>query len=376
MSPKTPSYRHHNPSGQAVVTIDGRDLYLGKYGTPESRAEYDRLISEWLQNGRMLPAGTDLTINEMLVRYIGHCDEYYRRSDGTPTGEAEAIRLSLLPLKHLYGHTLARNFGPRGLKACREAMIDAGLCRNECNKRTQRIVRAFKWAAENELVPASVWHALRAVDGLKKGRSRARETAPVKPVLDEHIAAVLPHVLPPVAAMIQVQRLTGMRPGEVVTMCSGDLDRTGCVWMYRPGQHKTQHHGHERVIAIGPRAQQILAAWMKDDPRPLCSRREKRWSRCVRKCGENAKPGSSRHSVIGVRNNLGGSPGSGIQLTAITRQSVGPARKLASRHGIRTSCDILAVRNSAASITSTLRVSPWGSVLHRLLKFAPCSTPP
>src|SRR4051812_47820333 len=39
-----PSYRLHRPSGQAVVTIDGKDQYLGKHDSPESHAEYDRRI--------------------------------------------------------------------------------------------------------------------------------------------------------------------------------------------------------------------------------------------------------------------------------------------------------------------------------------------
>ncbi len=72
--PKTPSripsYRHHRPTGLAVVTLSGRDHYLGKHGTPESRAEYDRLPREWLNAGRALPvAAGDLTVNELLVRY-------------------------------------------------------------------------------------------------------------------------------------------------------------------------------------------------------------------------------------------------------------------------------------------------------------------
>ena len=36
---RNPSYRLHKPSGQAVVTLNGRDYYLGKHGTAESRAE-------------------------------------------------------------------------------------------------------------------------------------------------------------------------------------------------------------------------------------------------------------------------------------------------------------------------------------------------
>jgi hypothetical protein len=43
---RIPTYRLHKPSGQAVVTISGRDHYLGNYGAVTSRAEYDRLIAE------------------------------------------------------------------------------------------------------------------------------------------------------------------------------------------------------------------------------------------------------------------------------------------------------------------------------------------
>jgi hypothetical protein len=52
---RTPSYRLHKPTGQAVVTLNGRDIYLGRFGSPESRAEYDRTIVEWISNGRRLP---------------------------------------------------------------------------------------------------------------------------------------------------------------------------------------------------------------------------------------------------------------------------------------------------------------------------------
>ena len=62
MSQRIPSYRLHKPTGLAVVTIDGRDFYLGPHGTEESHGEYDRMIQEWLLNGRKSPsAGNDIT---------------------------------------------------------------------------------------------------------------------------------------------------------------------------------------------------------------------------------------------------------------------------------------------------------------------------
>jgi hypothetical protein len=80
---RTPSYRLHKPSGQAVVTLDGHDVYLGKHDTPESKAEYDRQIAEWLANGRRLPSqhgeqtSSDLSINELLLAYYRHVEGYY-----------------------------------------------------------------------------------------------------------------------------------------------------------------------------------------------------------------------------------------------------------------------------------------------------------
>src|SRR5947208_12613140 len=91
---KIPSYRLHKQSGQAVVTLaDGlgsrRDVLLGRYGTPESRAEYARVIAEWEANGRRLAnpstaTGSDLSMNELLLGYWNHAQDYYRKN-GEPT---------------------------------------------------------------------------------------------------------------------------------------------------------------------------------------------------------------------------------------------------------------------------------------------------
>jgi integrase len=123
----------------------------------------------------------------------------------------------------------------------------------------------FKWAVHNEMVPASVHHGLKAVDGLRKGRTDVRESQPVKPVPDAFVDAIMPFVNRQVRAMVELQRLTGMRPGEVVIMRTGDLNTTGSIWEYRPGSHKTEHHEKERVIFIGPKAQAVLKPWLKAD---------------------------------------------------------------------------------------------------------------
>jgi integrase len=137
-----------------------------------------------------------------------------------------------------------------------------GWSRKNINRAVNRIRGMFKWAAASELAPASVHHGLMAVAGLKVGRCEARETEPIQPVADSIVDAVLPFLTSTVKAMIQLQRLTGARPGEICTMRIGDLQRTGEVWTYRLQQHKTQHHGRQRAISIGPRAQHVLKPFL------------------------------------------------------------------------------------------------------------------
>jgi integrase len=266
---RTPSYRLHKPTGQAVVTLDGQDFYLGELDTPESRAEYDRLIAEWLVCGRQLPprfspAAADVTVNETLLAYLEWADGYYVKN-GKPTTEPVNIRLALRHVRELYGHTPARDFGPLALKAVRERFIDSGLCRNEVNKRVRHVLRAFKWAVAEEMVPPSTHHGLKAVAGLRRGRSKARESEPVKPVPEAFVAAVEPFVSRQVWAMAQLQLASAMRPGEVVMMRTCDLDMSGPVWVYTPESHKTEHHGRERKIYLGPRAQAILRPWLRTE---------------------------------------------------------------------------------------------------------------
>src|SRR5581483_10045575 len=83
-SVKTPTYRMHKATGQAVVTISGRDYYLGTFGTrqtsPESWDKYDRLIGEWLARGRQGVGTTPpetVTIREVRAAYWTWATAYY-----------------------------------------------------------------------------------------------------------------------------------------------------------------------------------------------------------------------------------------------------------------------------------------------------------
>lgn len=269
---KTPSYRRHKSSGQAVVTLpDGfggrRDVLLGRYGTKESRLDYARVIAEWEATGAARPIAThaDLTVSEFLLLYDRYIEGYYRQPDGEVTNEVRNVKNAIRWVNQLYGHTVANQFTSLSLEAIRTKMIEAGLCRKRINKDTARIRRLFKWAGAKRLVSAAVFQELATVEGLRAGRSAAKETAPVRPVALTVVEATLSHLTPIVADMVRLQILTGMRSGELVTMRSANLETSGPVWHYTPASHKTAHFGHERIIALGPKAQEIVRRYLKTD---------------------------------------------------------------------------------------------------------------
>src|SRR5262249_14494581 len=125
------------------------------------------------------------------------------------------------------------------------------------------------WGVSEELVPETVYRALMTVNGLERGRTKARETEPVEPVPDDVIARTLVHLNSEVAGMVRVQRLTGMRPGEVFRLRPDQIDMTGTVWVFRPRQHKTAYRGKGRVVCIGPQAQEVLLGCLRVRC-PLC----------------------------------------------------------------------------------------------------------
>lgn len=274
-----PTYRRHRQSGQAVVTLtdqlSGRrkDVLLGTYGSRASKEEYGRIIQQWeASKGRLLdqPA-PDLTINELILSFVEqHVATHYRDADGKPTSEQSEFKGALKPLRELFGRERAAEFGPLKLKAVRGRMVNLGWSRRTVNQRSWRVKKMFRWAVENELIPPSVFHGLQAVAGLQLGRTPAPESAPILPVPAEHVDAILPFLPPTVHAMVKLQRLTGMRPGEVVILRPCDIDRSGTIWLYRPKRHKNTWRGKERIIALGPRAKLLLLPFLNRDPEAYC----------------------------------------------------------------------------------------------------------
>lgn len=269
-----PSYLLHKPTGQARVRIQGKDHYLGEYGSEASRIAYGQLVANLAAGVPIDPfkppnrgsnttndPATGLTINELVLAFMRYAQTHYVKN-GQPTSEIHCLKSVTRPLVDLYGFTPVESFGPTMLKAVRQRFVEAGWVRKTINKGVGRIRTIFKWGVENEMVSSSILQALQAVAPLLAGRTEAVDNPAKIPATPKQIEAVKPHVSPLVKDLIDVQRLTGARAGELLAMTPASLDRTGAIWLYRVDGHKTVHHGHQRIIAIGKQGQAILTRRM------------------------------------------------------------------------------------------------------------------
>ena len=288
---KIPSYRQRPEYGQAIVTLTDavtkkrRTYWLGAFESRESRERYHRVIALWEACDRRLPPpdadgptgragsnGQAITVVEIIHDYWDWAQGYYRPK------HCQALIGALSVLRKFHGRTPAAEFGPSKLRLLREEMIRGNgadrrpWSRKYINAQVQRIRHLFKWAAARELAPVSVYESLRTLDPLRRGKCDARETPRVTPVPDEMLDAVRPHLTRPVRALVELQLLTGARPGELVGLrpCDIEMDPGKGVWTFCPEQHKNAHRERERVIYFGPNAQSIVRELLTDRPTDAC----------------------------------------------------------------------------------------------------------
>ena len=280
-SKKLPVYRLHKPSGQARVRFCGREIYLGRFDSPESRQRYAELLSKIVtgtlpllddetgrkagRTAKAIPsAETAISVNELALGFLRHADQHYRKG-GERTDEYDCFVSAIKPMKELYGTLAVSEFGPVAMKAVRQKCVEKGWCRGYVNKSVSRLRHIFRWGVESELVEPATLQKLEAVAPLLAGRTEAPDHPKREAVPLEHIAAVKRKVSKRCRDLIDLQLATGARPGELLMLTGNMLDRSGAIWTAELRDHKTKHFGKVRKLVFGPKAQLILRRHLKAD---------------------------------------------------------------------------------------------------------------
>lgn len=266
---RLPKYRRHSARDFAFVEVGGHRRRLpGRYNSAESREAYGQLLQRLLAPAAdlepQLPVGP-ATVADLVDAWLDWAKGYYPDAkEYKHCGAAAAAALEE------HAGTLLSSFGPRILKQVRTAMVARGWSRPYVNRQVKRLRRMFRWGVEHEFCSPVILEGLRAVAPLREGRTSAPEPTPVTPVDPAMVAAVLPHCSPVVAAMIQLQELTGMRSKNLCHLTPGQIDQDGDVWWYRPRKHKSSWRGKSLGVPLGPRAQALLKPYLDRDPGTPC----------------------------------------------------------------------------------------------------------
>lgn len=262
-------------SGQARIHWKGRDIYLGRFGSPESRRKYASIVGQLAAGGEIESVAADPTVADVVAAWSQHAQVSYRPESREPTDIAGA----LAPALRMFGSIRAADFDARCLKSVRAAMVSSSWMTaaekkiraergkqvewsvSYVNHQTCRIKTVWRWAESEGLVSAGSWERLRSLRPLD-GRDNVRRTSPRSPVEWERVEATLPRLSPVVRAMVLVQWWSGSRPGEVCRMRKDEVDTSRDIWFFRPTRHKSKWRGDDAVRAIPLEGQRALLPWL------------------------------------------------------------------------------------------------------------------
>jgi len=144
---KVPTYlRHRTPNRDRAFCYIYEDkrrrrVYLGEWGSAESRRRFRQLISVHLRDPGVALSqsleqeGDGITIEELAARFLAWAETHYVKH-GKPTGEWNNMKDAAAPLLALFRDEPAAAFGPRKLRLVRDEILAAGrLARTTINGR-------------------------------------------------------------------------------------------------------------------------------------------------------------------------------------------------------------------------------------------------
>ena len=247
----------------ACVYLNKKKVRLGRYGSPEAEVAFRQLQVQVFTDPTLssLTPREHITVDVLCAGY----KEYVKEHDPS---HYYSIKTAVDIFLENFKGCAIDSLDSRHFLILQDKFVDHGVSRRYCNVLMGFVRAMLKWGAIRKIASPLVLAEAKLIPALKKGKTRAPEKPPRKNVPDEVVNRTLPHLLPTIRSIVEIQRATGSRPSEICRMKVGEIDQKGYVspdgvtiWLYVPGTHKNDwrdQEDHQRIIPLGKLEQRIL----------------------------------------------------------------------------------------------------------------------
>lgn len=264
-----PGYLRHKASRRGYSVINGHYYYWpGTHNSRESLAAYRLYCGQLLLHGSDAANATisgnqtgrdeKIIIATVIRQFLEYADKYYRDQNGKKTTTDARHRHTATTLLDLFAVFPVAEFGPKQIRLFLDTLMSEGLARVTINYRLGALKQIFKWASTNGIISPDDFNRVRDYPALPPGRFGLREPKDIPPVSAADFLATLPFMAEPYNLIVEINRLTGCRPSEILTIRPTDIDTTIEPWAWTIPHHKTSWRGHEKTLYLGPRCREIL----------------------------------------------------------------------------------------------------------------------
>lgn len=283
---KTPTLRYHKQTKRYYIFGGGKRVYLGGHKGTAAKRRLEIIacmIEGTPPTVAFASASGGTTLARALTEFRKWAPTHY--TDNRAIARFDAVIAAAIAA---HGETPADQFDGQGVEDVRTVLTSRKpeLSRGYINCLIRALKTAFAWMKRRKIVCANTLAEVRQVKALMAGDG-GRETTPIPPVEDWVVEATRRECSCTIRAMIDLQRLTGMRPGELCRMRRCDVSTSMAevlpipgqrrtikaveaegvpIWRYVPSKHKNLHRGKMRIVPIGPDAQKVLLPFLERAP--------------------------------------------------------------------------------------------------------------
>ena len=250
---RVPALKQRKDNGLFYCYFQRKQISFGK--NPEiAKKQYLLFIRDnFSRSAATAPDTSNYFLTELVSDWLQNCVE----TNNSHLSHYKSIAKIIL---EKYSDLLASEFSGRALKRLQADMIDKGYSRRYINYLVNLTRTMFRWALSEELIDASQYAALKAVDALRAGKTAAPERPRRRAASVQALEAVKPFVNSVVRDMLQVQYLTGMRSCELVKMRMQDINIEAGVPVYYPADKNRWRDRADftRAVPLPPGAWEII----------------------------------------------------------------------------------------------------------------------